>query len=149
MKSKGLFFILLLVSLLCTICASPATARAQTITLPVEITNIGVFVTVEVNSNPVRLLIDTGATNTVVTPRAGHFAEATLQKSTVTEGHTQQAVSFTLTDVKVGDRQFSNILVVVTPLNSQVGDGLLGQNVLRLFKSVTLDYSAKTLVLVK
>lgn len=124
-------------------------AKAQTITLPVEITNIGVFVTVEVNSNPVRLLIDTGATNTVVTPRAAHFAEATLQKSFVTEGHTKQDVSFAVTDVKVGDRQFSNIVVVVTQLNSQVGDGLLGQNVLRLFKSFTLDYNAKTLVLVK
>src|SRR5262249_35248512 len=100
------------------------------------------------------LMLDTGATNTVISPKAVHlpiFVET--QTATVTEGHQQVSVGVARLDLRVGKARFDSSVVVLTDLaaaqRTRYGkfDGLLGENILSQFKSVCLDYWNKVIEL--
>ena len=130
----------------------PPAADKQVI--PVKLVNGMVLVPVNVNGSDVLLMLDTGATNTVISPKAVHMPMfAATQTATVTEGHEQVSVGVARLDVRLGKAQFDSSVVVLTDLapaqRTRYGkfDGLLGENILSQFKSVCLDYQNKVIEL--
>jgi aspartyl protease len=117
--------------------------------LPMKVVENMVFVPVKVNGNEVVLMVDTGASNTVVSPGAAHvpiFAGG--PKATVWEGHSQVAVSVAQLEVCIGRAHFNSAVVITDLAQGQRArygnfDGLLGQDILGQFKSVRLDYQNK------
>lgn len=121
--------------------------------VPVKVVEGMVFVPVKVNGVDTILMLDTGATNTVVSPEVVHVpVNAAIQTATVTEGHQQVSVGVARLDIQIGKAHF-NAAVVLTDLNAaqkaRYGkfDGLLGQSILGQFKSVRLDYQNRVIEL--
>jgi hypothetical protein len=124
--------------------------------IPVKLVNGMVFVPVNVNGSDVLLMLDTGATNTVISPAAVHVPVFPgSQTTTVTEGHQEVAVAVAPLDVRVGKARFDSSVVVLTDLaaaqRTRYGkfDGLLGQSILSQFRYVCLDYQNKVIELEK
>jgi len=133
---------------------SAVCAAADKQVIYVKVVEGMVFVPVKVNGSDVLLMLDTGATNTVVSPKAVHVpVNAASQMATVTEGHQQVNVAVARLDVKLGEARIDSAVVVLTDLSpaqaARYGkfDGLLGQNVLSQFKSVRIDYQNKVIEL--
>ena len=148
-KSKGLLSILILLLLAVIVSA----ARAEILSIPVEVRDGAVFVSVRINANNVTLLLDTGASNTIVDPKAVGVAEAGLvHASFLAEGHTNVSVAVIKLDLQIGKAKFIVPVVMdkLTVLQTRFGNkvqGLLGNDVLTQFKSVTISYQTKTLEL--
>jgi len=148
-KSKGLLSILILLLLAVIVSA----ARAEILSIPVEVRDGAVFVSVRINANNVTLLLDTGASNTIVDPKAVGVAEAGLVHSAfLAEGHTNVSVAVIKLDLQIGKAKFIVPVVMdkLTVLQTRFGNkvqGLLGNDVLTQFKSVTISYQTKTLEL--
>jgi predicted aspartyl protease len=130
------------------------TSTIDKLIIPVKVVGGMVFVPVNVNGSDVVLMLDTGATNTVISPAAVHMPVFVgSQTATVTEGHQQVSVAVARLDVRLGKARFDSSVVVLTDLTpaqrTRYGkfDGLLGQNILGQFKSVCLDYEKKLLEL--
>ena len=122
--------------------------------IPAKLVDGMFFVPVSVNGSNVVLMLDTGATNTVISPKAVHMPMfAATQTATVTEGHQQVSVGVARLDLRLGKAQFDSSVVVLTDLvaaqRTRYGkfDGLLGENILSQFKSVCLDYQNKIIEL--
>lgn len=91
------------------------------------------------NAQPVRLLIDTGASLTMLTPdileRRGIGAHATGRTGTFNTANGKvRAPIYRLDALTVGDWQVSNLDVAVLELSDAGIDGLLGMNFLRRFQ---------------
>jgi hypothetical protein len=133
---------------------SAVCAAADKQVISVKVVEGLVFVPVKVNGSDVLLMLDTPATNSVVSPKAVHVpVNAAGQIATVTEGHQQVNVAVARLDVKLGDARIDCVVVVLADLNpaqtARYGkfDGLLSQNILSQFKSVRIDYQNKVIEL--
>lgn len=127
-------------------------AGAQTLTVPVKIERGQILVTVRVNEKEARLLLDTGAGVTLVGPK---FARGTVEVERLDieqqAGMSQASirrVTITLGQITIKDHAVG--VLDMTDVNRRTGDridGLLGQDVLRRFRSVRINFEEKTLEL--
>ena len=151
---KWLVFSCLLLAQSMLVDASWPSPAADKQIIPVKMVGGMLFVPVNVNGSNLILMLDTGATNTVVSPKAVHIPVVNAT-ATVTEGHQQVSVGVARLDLRLGKAQFDSSVVVLTDLQGaqQTGygkfDGLLGENILSQFKSVRLDYQNKAIELEK
>jgi len=145
-----LFAILAMVVLVAILLTSPA--GAQTISVPMDIDGVRIFVVVLVNDKRARLLLDTGAGITLVEPQ---FAEGTRELQSV---FTQQLAGFSQASIRrvsltLGELKLKDVLVGVsdmTDVKKRAGmdmNGLLGEDVLCRFRSVRINFKNKTLEL--
>jgi len=133
-----------------TACASvprptsiPLTIRAsRAVTMPVV-----------VDGTPFVFQLDTGASNSVITPATRdrlHLAHGKAVATSGAGGAVDSAEAVVLHDMHVGDRQISNLEVAVVDLGGATGessiDGILGQDVLARFIA-EIDLGAGSLVL--
>ena len=127
-------------------------ASAETFTIPLHIEGDQIFVDVRVNDKNARLLLDTGAGMTFVGPK---FAEGTIevQRLNVEQQAGMRKASIRHLSITLGEVTFKDHVVGVldmTDVNRRTGtsmDGLLGQDVLRHFRSVRINFKEKTLEL--
>jgi predicted aspartyl protease len=128
------------------------TADAQTLAVPLDIDGPRIFIRVHINDKRARLLLDTGAEITLVKP---HFAKGTteLKRVNILQQSGMSQASIRLLSVTLGEVTLKNLVVGVldmTDVTSRTGismDGLLGEDILRRFRSVRINFKDKTLEL--
>lgn len=139
---------------LCLSLASAA-AAAEQVVLPIERQRVSSMLVVEavVNGRPVHLIVDTGATVTLLS-RDVVNAGAPGGSAFGSAGFLANGRAFEV-DLRLDSRRWPHRVIGVADL-SQVRemlgrniDGLLGQDVLSEFTSMQIDYKARTLTLTR
>lgn len=113
-----------------------------------------ILVTLTVNGRPATLLVDTGAATTMISAELAGIDRFTLERSKFREGQTGlQAVGvWERATLQAGSWRASmdvgaiNLDEVTARYGRRI-DGLLGQDVLRRFARITIDFEAKKLLL--
>ena len=129
-------------------------AGVRLATAPVRLAGNGILVTAEVNGVPANLVLDTGATYTIVTPRLAQragivpAADAPKVLSSVVGGRMVMMPFARLGSLGVGEAVVEGIEVGILDVlpHSPAIDGLLGGNFLNHFK-MTIDREGRSLVL--
>ncbi len=112
-------------------------------------------VTVEVNGKPHRFIVDTGAELTIVSHEVVGLSLVDLREAAFSQsgpGLKGDAI-FVRANLRLGNRTWQERLIVAMDLQavrSRYGkdvDGLLGQDLLREFSSVKVDFKNRQLVL--
>ena len=101
-----------------------------------------------VDGKPASLLLDTGANNTIVSPQAVGVATVQLRALQATQAGTGAEGDYVIreADVRLAERRWINRRVLVmdlTDASKRMGtrvDGFLGQDVLREFSAVRIDF---------
>jgi hypothetical protein len=127
-------------------------ADAETLIIPVDIDGEKIFVNIRVNDKAARLLLDTGAGMTLVGPE---FAKGTieLQRINIEQQAGMSEASVRRLSIALGEVTLKNQVVGVLDMadvNIRTGariDGLLGEDILRRFRSVRISFKDKTLEL--
>ena len=135
---------------------APATcAHEGTVLLPFRSTHSLILVDAKVNGNPATLLLDTGANNTIINARIyGNVQAPAVELTSKGPSIVVNALRLRV-DLEIADRfLFSQPLSVMNlgDLPQRVGaqfDGLLGQDILRQFHSVRINYRAHVIELEK
>jgi hypothetical protein len=138
-------------------CHPRAVAVARTFTVPFHNINGVILLDAKVNDKPAVLLLDTGAGLTVLSPDAAGWSPADLKKryanrlavgidgATHSMGNTAATLevgrALTVTPVAVAD-----LHTFAKTLNIKL-DGILGQDVLRGFSVVRIDYKSQLITL--
>ena len=148
---KNLLFVVLLVLL-----AAPGYTGAQpAVSIPFHTVNGMILLDATVNGKPAVLLLDTGANNSIVSQQAAGLATVQLRALQANQGSTGSsgdAVPRTI-DLRLADRAwpFRRVLVMdLTDTSKRLGtriDGFVGQDVLREFSSVRINYKTRTIEL--
>ena len=116
------------------------------------------FVSIKVNGKDAVMLVDTGATRTIIQPRVLGLTKQGLQSGQSGNGLIEKEGSVRAqvmrqADLRIGERKFNRQTVVVLDLSGEEKasglriDGLLGQDTLTQFHSVRINYKSKTLEL--
>lgn len=145
------------VLVLALLCFTPSAniARPEVITIPFRSAETMILVEARVNDNRVALLLDTGANNTIVSPKAYGdlaFHLHSIHKNDRGPGMRGDAVLLRA-NLVLANRVWSSqpvYVMNVDELTRRFGapvDGLLGQDVLREFHSVRINYKAKVIEL--
>jgi hypothetical protein len=133
----------------------PNPAHSGSVRIPFRTVQSLIVVQGKVNGNPATFLLDTGANRTIVSTRIYGNARFDLQRLP----HRQTGpglVGYSLrrsADVELGDRVWTAQQVSVMNLDELQQmlhldfDGLLGQDMLRQFRSVRIDYRAHVIEL--
>lgn len=110
-----------------------------------------IFIDAQVNGQRVSLIVDTGASSSLISYRIAGFGKYKLPKmknasTTGGDGFSGQAfeikADFTLANVTVKDLSvFAGNVDTLSERTGRKCDGLIGQDLLRRFKSVKIDYS--------
>jgi hypothetical protein len=138
-------YLLLLLFLLTPL---PNRAHSNTLRIPFRTVRSMILIEAEVNGEPVTLLMDTGATSTVINAqsyRATYFPLRAAQRNTKSAGIVGESISVRL-DLRLANHRWVGQPVTIMnldDLNRLLGaqfDGLLGQDILREFHSVRIDY---------
>jgi hypothetical protein len=125
-------------------------ACAQTVTVPFRSEESLLVVQVFVNGRSANLILDTGAESTFLSPEAAGISNTAgvtrLRSNAQIAKSISRNAAISLTE---NGRIFSQPVIVVdlNELNRKVGckcDGILGQDVLRRFRAITVDYKNKT-----
>jgi hypothetical protein len=143
----GRGFRVLALALLCFI-PSANIARPEVVTIPFRSAESMILVEARVNDNRVSLLLDTGANNTIVSPKAYgdlQFHLRSIHKNDSGPGLRGDAVLLRANLALASRIWVSQPVYVmnVDELTRRFGapvDGLLGQDVLREFHSVRINY---------
>jgi Aspartyl protease len=133
-----------------------APSRPDVIKIPFRTAGSMILVDGKVNGDPATFLLDTGAPNTVVSARmlriAG-FPMHTIQRNLEGPGLSGDSV-FVRLDLQLANRRLVGQRVSIMNLDQLkniIGihhvDGFLGQDVLRQFRSVRIDYHAHVIEL--
>jgi len=114
-----------------------------------------ILVDAKVNGNPATLLLDTGANNTIINAKIyGNVQAPRVELTSKGPGIVGNALRLRV-DLEIADRfLFSQPVSVMNlgDLPQRVGaqfDGLLGQDILRQFHSVRINYRAHVIELEK
>jgi predicted aspartyl protease len=126
--------------------------RRNALTTPVIISGLQVFVPVTLcngsTETEVHLLLDTGATSTVITPEVAarlNIDDSDHVKVQVVGGRVFTARRSVLSQMRVGPAQRSNQpVVIVSQRGGGIGDGLLGMSFLAGLK-YTIDFQRQTI----
>jgi hypothetical protein len=134
----------------------PGPARPAPVRLPFRSVGSMILVEGKVNGDPVTFLLDTGSTDTVVstrTYRASHLALRSAQRKPEGHGIHGEAISVQA-DLKLGEHRWPAQRVAIMnldELSSILGvrhvDGLIGEDILRDFRSIRIDYHARVIEL--
>jgi hypothetical protein len=110
----------------------------------------------KVNGDPVTFLLDTGSTDTVVSTRtykASHLALRSALRKPEGHGIHGEAISVQA-DLQLGEHRWPAQRVAIMnldELSSILGvrhvDGLIGEDILRDFRSIRIDYHARVIEL--
>jgi predicted aspartyl protease len=140
-----------------TFLMSAGHARAADLELPFEIeaSQAAILVRGLVDGKPVLLILDTGASSTILARELVRLAPGALASSRFSaEGPGLNANGrYTEATLELGDRRWRNRTVVgmkmdeVSKAYGRRIDGLLGQDVLREFDRITIDFRTKRLLL--
>ena len=101
-----------------------------------------------VNGKPAVLLLDTGANNSIVSPQAAGLTAAQLRSLQATQAGTGAEGDYIEVDPRLAERHWLKRRVLVMDLadaSKRMGaqvDGFLGQDILRSFSTVRVDYKA-------
>jgi aspartyl protease len=153
-RPDGGYFRVLILALLCFI-PSANGAHSEYVTVPFRTADSMILVEARVNDNRVTLLLDTGANNTIVSPRAYGYLQFRLRgihNNDTGPGLRGDAVRLRA-NVALSNRVWVAQLVYVMnvdELTRRFGvpvDGLLGQDLLREFRSVRINYKAHVIEL--
>ncbi len=114
------------------------------------------LITIEVNGRQRQVILDTGAESTVLSPSVVGATAMDVKTAAFASGPGMRGEAmWRQVDLKLGKNRWfdrgvavMNLAEVSKVYNRNV-DGLLGQDILREFKSVTLDFANRQLVLVK
>ena len=147
-------FRVLALALLCFI-PSANIAGPEVVTIPFRSVESMILVEARVNDNRVALLLDTGANNTIVSPKAYgnlEFHLRSMHKNDSGPGLRGDAVLLRATLALASRIWVAQPVYVmnVDELTRRFGapvDGLLGQDVLREFHSVRINYKAHVIEL--
>ena len=149
--------ILILSLVFWTFLMGAAHARAADLELPFEIeaSQAAILVRGQVDGKPVLLILDTGASCTILARELVRLAPGAHASSRFSpEGPGLNANGrYTEANLELGDRQWRNRIVVgmrmeeVSKAYGRRIDGLLGQDVLREFDRITIDFRTKRLLL--
>jgi hypothetical protein len=120
--------------------------------LPFEVRDGLIYIQAEVNGKRATLLVDTGAVLTTFTlrvvPTINTDARLTINLANGSVSAFRLPVGFVLGDPTLRGRQCAfRQNAVVGDFKFLGADGLVGEDVLGLFKSVTFDFKASTLIL--
>ena len=134
---------------------SATCAHEETVLLPFRSTHSLILVDAKVNGNPATLLLDTGANNTIINAKLyGNVQAPRVELTSKGPGIVGNALRLHV-DLEIAGRfLFSQPVSVMNlgDLPRRVGaqfDGLLGQDVLRQFRSVRINYHAHVIELEK
>lgn len=150
----GRVFRVLALALLC-LTPSVNTARPEVITIPFRSAESMILVEARVNDNRVALLLDTGANNTIVSTKAYgnlQYHLRSIHKNDSGPGLRGDAVLLRA-NLALANRVWVSqpvYVMNVDELTRRFGvpvDGLLGQDVLREFHSVRINYKAHVIEL--
>lgn len=143
-----LLVILLLVPL-------PNRAHPQVATIPFRTAQTFILVQAKVNGNPATLLLDTGSNRTIVSIKIYGTAQFNLQRIRQNHngpGHVGESLRLRA-DVALANHLWADQPVSVMnleDLKQELGvnfDGLLGEDLLREFRSVRINYKAHVIEL--
>ena len=133
----------------------PSCARTETVLLPFRSVHSLILIDAKVNGNPATLLLDTGANNTIIDAKiCGNVQAPNVEPVTKGPGVIGNALRLRV-DLEIAGRfLFSRPVSVMTlgDLPQHLGaqfDGLLGQDILRQFRSVRINYHARVIELEK
>jgi Aspartyl protease len=138
--------LLLLIIILLT--PLPNRARPASLRLPFRSVQAMILVEVKVNGNPATFVLDTGASRTIISSKTYSTAQVTLPRwphspnSAGLIGYSQRRSA----DLSIGEHVWFGQSVLVMDLEELQGmlkldfDGLLGEDILRQFRSVRIDY---------
>lgn len=144
-----------LVLLILLLLPLPNFARPEVATVPFRTAQTFILVQAKVNGNPATLLLDTGANRTIVSIKIYGTAQFTLQRMRQNSngpGHVGESVRLTA-DVALANRVWVGQPVSVMnleDLKQELGvnfDGLLGEDLLREFRSVRINYKTRVIEL--
>ena len=129
--------------------------NADPVFLPFRSVHSMILVDVKVNGLPATLLLDTGANNTIINAKlCGNAPAPLIEPMSKGPGITGNALRMRV-DLEIARRfLFSQPVSVMNlgDLPKSVGaefDGLLGQDILRQFRSVRINYRARVIELEK
>jgi hypothetical protein len=130
---------------------APGSAHPPVIRVPFRSVDSMILVEGKVNGDPVTLLLDTGSVGTIVSARRYRvmsFPLHTIQRNAQGPGVNGESVSVRL-DLELGNHRWARQRVSIMNLDElsnilgiQHLDGLLGQDILREFRSIRIDYHA-------
>jgi predicted aspartyl protease len=131
------------------------TLLLSVLSVPLEIDKQfgSILVQMEVNGKTATFLLDTGAASTFVSAELAGVDAFTLQKSRFrSNGGMEVRGTWERAKIRIGDWKTTMDVkaIDVTPISRRYGrriDGLLGQDILRQFTRVTIDFEERTLVL--
>ena len=133
----------------------PNRARPRAIHIPFRTVQSMILVDGKVNGNPAILLLDTGANHTIISGKAYGKVEFHLQQLRhnlrgpgVSGGSIPLSADLVIADHRWPAQRVS--VMELDELNETLKlhfDGLLGQDILRQFRSVRIDYHTKTIEL--
>jgi Aspartyl protease len=150
----GRGFRVLVVALLCFI-PTGNSAHPEIVTVPFRTAESMILVEARVNDNRVMLVLDTGANNTIVSPRAYgslQFKLRSIHNNDTGPGLRGDAVRLRA-NVTLSNRVWVSqpvYVMNVDELTRRFGapvDGLLGQDLLREFHAVRINYKAHVIEL--
>ena len=133
----------------------PNRARPQVATVPFSTAQAFILVQAKVNGNPAMLLLDTGANRTIVSIKiygATQFNLRRMRENPSGPGHVGESLRLPA-DVALANHLWAGQPVSVMnleDLKQELGvnfDGLLGEDLLREFRSVRINYKAHVIEL--
>ena len=129
--------------------------NAEPVLLPFRSVRSLILVDAKVNGRSAALLLDTGANHTIISPKVcGSVPAPAVERTSKGPGIVGNALRLRV-DLEIADRfLFSQPVSVMSlgDLPQRIGaqfDGLLGQDILREFRSVRINYRARVIELEK
>ena len=131
-------------------------AKPPVVRVPFRSVESMILVEGKVNGDPVTFLLDTGSVGTIVSTRMCRitcFSLHGVQRNADGHGINGESISVRL-DLQLGNRQWAGQRVSIMnldELSSILGvrhvDGLIGEDILRDFRSIRIDYHARVIEL--